>query len=83
VLVAMNKPRFCENKVLETKRGDTNKRAIKDDTWNEEEFINDIWEKMATFIRKVALEVCGATKGSEGEAKYTGYQLCRARWHMI
>ena len=30
-----------------------------------------MWEKKATNIRKVALEVCGVTKGSGGEAKDT------------
>jgi hypothetical protein len=28
-----------------------------------------MWEKMASCIRKVALEVYGATKGNRGEAK--------------
>jgi hypothetical protein len=32
---------------------------------------NNMGEKKATCIRKVALEVCEATKGSEGEAKDT------------
>jgi hypothetical protein len=36
-----------------------------------EEDANNMWEKMVTFIWKVALNVCGATKGSEGEAKGT------------
>jgi hypothetical protein len=43
-------------------------------TWSsQEESINKLaWivrEKMATCIQKLALEVCGVTKGSRGEAK--------------
>ena len=37
--------------------------VIKESSWKEEEDINNMWEKMATNIRKVALEVCGVTKG--------------------
>ena len=33
--------------------------------------MDNMWEKMATNIRKTALEVCGVTKGSGGEAKDT------------
>ena len=47
------------------------KRVIKEGSWKEEEDINNMWEKMATNIRKVASEVCGVTKGSEDEAKDT------------
>jgi hypothetical protein len=43
-------------------------RAIKDGTWKEEDDTN-MREKMVTCIWKVALEVCGATKGSVCEAK--------------
>ena len=32
---------------------------------------NNMWDKMAINIRKVASEVCGVTKGSGGEAKDT------------
>ena len=46
-------------------------RVIKEGSWKEEENINNMWEKMAINIRKVASEVCGVTKGSGGEAKYT------------
>jgi hypothetical protein len=46
-------------------------RVIKEGSWKEEEDINNMWEKMATNIRKVASEVCGVTKGSGGEAKDT------------
>ena len=46
-------------------------RVIKESFWKEEEDINNMWEKMATNIRKVASEVCGVTKGSGGEAKDT------------
>ena len=46
------------------------KRVIKKGSWKEEEDIN-MWEKMATNIRKVTSEVCGVTKGSGGEAKDT------------
>ena len=45
--------------------------VIKEDSWKEEENINNMWEKMATNIRKVTSKVCGVTKGSEGEAKDT------------
>jgi hypothetical protein len=34
----------------------------------EEDDTNNMWEKMATCIQKLALEVCGVTKGSRGEA---------------
>ena len=46
-------------------------RVIKEGSWKEEEDINNMWEKIATNIRKVASEVCGVTKGSGGEAKDT------------
>ena len=46
-------------------------RVIKEGSWKEEEDINNIREKMATNIRKVASEVCGVTKGNGGEAKDT------------
>ena len=45
---------------------------LKEGSWKEEEDINNMWEKMATNIRKVASEVCGVTKGSRGEAKILG-----------
>jgi hypothetical protein len=45
-------------------------RAIKEGTWKEGD-ANNMWEKMITCIRKVASEVCGATKGCGGKAKYT------------
>ena len=34
-------------------------RVIKEGSWKEEDDINNMWEKMATNIRKVASEVCG------------------------
>ena len=46
-------------------------RVIKEGSWKEEDDINNMWDKMATNIRKVASEVCGVTKGSGGEAKDT------------
>ena len=46
-------------------------RVIKESSWKEEEDINNMWEKMATNIRKVASEVCGVTKENGGEAKDT------------
>ena len=46
-------------------------RVIKESSWKKEEDINNMWETMATNIRKVASEVCGVTKGSGGEAKDT------------
>ena len=48
------------------------KRVIKEGTWKEEEDINNMCEKMATNIRKVASEVCGVIKASGGEAKILG-----------
>ena len=38
-------------------------RVIKEGSWKKEEDINNMWEKMATNIRKVVSEVCGVTKG--------------------
>lgn len=35
-----------------------------------EDDMNNMWEKMATYTRKVASETCGATKGGD-EAKDT------------
>ena len=60
--------------MVETERGDV--RGIQGKGYQrglleEEEDINNMWEKMATNIRKAASEVCGVTKGSEGEAKDT------------
>ena len=56
-------------------KGDTSEvfreRVIKEGSWKEQENINNMWEKMATNIRKVASEVCGITQGSGGEAKDT------------
>jgi hypothetical protein len=58
-------------------KGDTievfKKRTIKDGTWKEEVDTNNMWEKIATCIRKVVLELelCGATKGSGDQAKDT------------
>ena len=46
-------------------------RVIKEGSWKEEEGINNMWEKIATNIRKVASEVCGVTKRSGGDAKDT------------
>ena len=47
------------------------KNVIKEGFWKKEEDINNMWEKMAINIRKVASEVCGVTKESGGEAKDT------------
>jgi hypothetical protein len=58
-------------------KGDTievfKKRTIKDGTWKEEVDTNNMWEKIATCIWKVVLEVevCGATKGNRDQAKDT------------
>ena len=46
-------------------------RVIKEGSWKEEEDINNMWEKMATNIQKVASEMCGVTKESGSEAKDT------------
>ena len=43
--------------------------VIKEGSLKEEDDINNMWEKMATNIRKVTSEVCGVTKRSAGEAK--------------
>jgi hypothetical protein len=37
----------------------------------EEDDANNIWEKMTTFIGKVDSELCGATTGSDDDAKDT------------
>jgi hypothetical protein len=37
----------------------------------EEDEANNMWEKITTYNQKVASKVCGATKGSRGEAKDT------------
>jgi hypothetical protein len=46
-------------------------RTIKEGTCKKEDDTNNMWEKMTTCIWKVALEVCGVTKGSGGKAKDT------------
>jgi hypothetical protein len=46
-------------------------RTIKEGTCKEEDDTNNKWEKMTICIWKVALEVCGVTKGSGGKAKDT------------
>jgi hypothetical protein len=45
-------------------------KTIKEGIWKEE-YINNMWKKIATYTWKVASEVCGATKGSEGETEDT------------
>jgi hypothetical protein len=42
-----------------------------EDAWSEEKDANNMWVKMATCIRKVALEVFGVTKEGRGEPKDT------------
>ena len=49
-------------------------RTIKEGTCKEEDDTNNKWEKMTICIWKVALEVCGVTKGSGGKAKDTWWQ---------
>ncbi|KAG2556553.1 hypothetical protein PVAP13_8NG202201 [Panicum virgatum] len=39
--------------------------------WEEEEDANDMWLKMATCVRKVALEVLGVSRGGKQEGKGT------------
>jgi hypothetical protein len=46
-------------------------RVFVEGAWFEEEDANNMWVKMATCIRKVALEVFRVTKGSIGEPKDT------------
>jgi hypothetical protein len=38
-------------------------RVIEEDPWKDEGDANNMWEKMATCIRKVVAEVLGVTKG--------------------
>jgi hypothetical protein len=71
--------RVKQAKIARTKwwkhKGDTSKvfreRVFVKGAWSEEEDTNNMWVKMATCIRKVALEVFGVTKGSSGESKDT------------
>jgi hypothetical protein len=55
-------------------KGETSKifkeRVFVKGAWSEED-ANNMWVKIATCIRKVASEVFGVTKGSEGEPKDT------------
>jgi hypothetical protein len=60
--------------VVKTKTGDDKsleERAIKGCTSKGEDDANNMWEKMATCIQKMASKVYEATKGSKGEAKDT------------
>jgi hypothetical protein len=46
-------------------------RVIAYGLWNESEDANNMWKKMATHIRKVAIEVFGVTRGNKREPKDT------------
>jgi hypothetical protein len=46
-------------------------RVIKEGPWEEEGDANNMWMKMGTCIRKVALEEFGVSRGSRREAKDT------------
>jgi hypothetical protein len=46
-------------------------RVIAEGSWNESEDANNMWKKIATHIRKVAIEVFGATRGNKREPKDT------------
>ena len=53
-------------------------KVIEEGPWNDEGDVN-MWEKMATCIRKVASEVLGMTKGSGCDSKDTcgGMKMCK------
>jgi hypothetical protein len=44
-------------------------RVLKEGTWHEGGDANNMWMKMTTFIRKVASEEFGVTKGGKRETK--------------
>jgi hypothetical protein len=46
-------------------------RVIAERSWNEGEDADNMWKKMATHIRKVAIEVFGVTKEIKREPKDT------------
>ncbi|XP_066341345.1 uncharacterized protein [Miscanthus floridulus] len=46
-------------------------KIIEEGPWNNEGDANNMWEKMATYIRKVAFEVLGVTQGSGCDSKDT------------
>jgi hypothetical protein len=46
-------------------------RVLKEGPWHEGGDANSMWMKMATYIRKVALEEFGVTKGGKCETKET------------
>jgi hypothetical protein len=46
-------------------------RVIAEGSWNESEDADNMWKKIATHIRKVAIEVFGATRGNKREPKDT------------
>ena len=46
-------------------------RMLGEGPWEEGEDADDMWLKMATFVRKVALEVLGVSRGGKQEGKDT------------
>jgi hypothetical protein len=46
-------------------------RVVAEGSWNESEDTDNMWKKMATHIRKVAIEVFGVTRGNTREPKDT------------
>ena len=46
-------------------------KVIEEGPWNDEGDANSMWEKMATCVRNVALEVLGVTNGSGCDSKDT------------
>jgi hypothetical protein len=46
-------------------------RVIQEGPWQDEGDANDMWEKMATCVRKIASEVLGVTKGGGCDSKDT------------
>jgi hypothetical protein len=75
--------RVKQAKIARTKwwklKGETSKvfreRVFVDGAWSEEEDANIMWVKMATCIRKVALEMFEVTKRSSGQSKDTWWWL--------
>jgi hypothetical protein len=46
-------------------------KVIAEGSWNESEDADNMWKKMETHIRKVAIEVFGVTRGNKREPKDT------------
>ena len=46
-------------------------RILREGPWEEREDADDMWLKMATYVRKVALEVLGVSRGGKQEGENT------------